>query len=337
MSKRILVPGGTGAMGVYLVPELLRLGHKVDVVSLDDAISNNPNLRYIKADAKNYDFIAELLKNEYDAVVDFMVYPTKEEYEKFLPLYLKNTEHYLFLSTYRVYANEEHPIKETSPRILDITKDPDLLQSGDYCIYKAQAEDYLNNSKFPNWTILRPAITYSKSRFQLVTMECNLVIRRMLEGKTLILPEKAIDIQATMSWAGDVAKMIARLILNKAAFRETYSVCTSEHHTWGEIAEMYKRIGGLKYITVDTDTYLQVKSLGNPHSERQLKLDRYFDRVMDNSKILSITGMKQSELMPLEKGLAIEFSAFPKNKTWEPHDGYDRMDEYLESIQRGIK
>ncbi len=317
-------------MGVYLVPELLDLGYKVDVVSLDDAVSDHCDLTYIKADAKNYNIITEQLKNEYDAVVDFMVYPTKEEYERFLPLYLKNTGHYIFLSTYRVYANEEHPIKETSPRILDLAADTELLFSGDYCIYKAQSEDYLKNSGFSNWTVIRPAITYSKKRFQLVTMEYDLVIRRMLEGKTLVLPERAMDIQATMSWAGDVAKMISRLVLNKRAFKEIYSVCTSEHHTWGEIAEMYKRIGGLKCITVDTDIYLNILAPGSPHAERQLILDRYFDRIMDNTKILTITGMKQSELMPLEKGLAGEFSAFPKDTPWKPSQSYERMDQFLD-------
>ena len=44
--KKILVLGGTGAMGVYLVPELLRMGYRVDVVSLDDIKSDNPNLTY---------------------------------------------------------------------------------------------------------------------------------------------------------------------------------------------------------------------------------------------------------------------------------------------------
>ena len=330
MSKKLLVAGGTGAMGVYLVPELLGLGYKVDVVSLDDAISDNCNLRYIKADAKSYNFIAEQLKNEYDAVVDFMIYPTKEEYEKFLPLYLNNTQHYIFLSTYRVYANEEHPVKETSPRLLDVTKDTVLLSSGDYCIYKAQSEDFLKNGEFSNWTIIRPAITYSKRRFQLITMECNLVIRRMIEGKTIVLPEKAMNIQATMSWAGDVAKMISRLVLNKKAFREIYSVTTSEHHTWGEVAEIYKRIGGLTYCTTDTDSFLNILSPGSIHARQQLIYDRYFDRIMDNSKILNIAGMTQSELMPLEKGLALEFDAFPKNIVWGPCESYERMDKFLD-------
>ena len=337
MSKKVLIPGGTGAMGVYLVPELLNLGYEVDVISLDEKQSDNQKLRYFKADAKDAGYIEKILENGYDAVVDFMIQPTKEEYETFIPLYLKNTEHYIFLSTYRVYANEEHPIRETSPRLLDASKDQVLLTSGDYCIYKAQSEEFLRTSGYSNWTAIRPAITYSKRRFQLITMEYNLVVRRMMESKTLVLPEPAMDIQATMSWAGDVAKMISGLVLNPKALREIYSVCTAEHHTWREIAEMYSQIGELKYITVDTDTFLNIISPGNIYARQQLIYDRYFDRIMDNSKILEITGMKQSELMPLRKGLEMELSALKKeNIKWQSFDGaYNRMDEYLAQI--GLK
>lgn len=337
MSKKVLVPGGTGAMGVYLVPELLNLGYEVDVISLDEKQSDNQKLRYFKADAKDVGYIEKILENGYDAVVDFMIYPTKEEYETFIPLYLKNTEHYIFLSTYRVYANEEHPIRETSPRLLDASKDQVLLTSGDYCIYKAQSEEFLKTSGYSNWTAIRPAITYSKRRFQLITMEYNLVVRRMMEGKTLVLPEPAMNIEATMSWAGDVAKMIAGLVLNSRALREIYSVCTAEHHTWREIAEMYSQIGELKYITVDTDTFLNIISPGNIYARQQLIYDRYFDRIMDNSKILEITGMKQSELMPLREGLEMELSALKKeNIEWpSSDDAYNRMDEYLAQI--GLK
>ena len=337
MSKKVLIPGGTGAMGVYLVPELLNLGYEVDVISLDEKQSDSQKLRYFKADAKDAGYIEKILENGYDAVVDFMIYPTKEEYETFIPLYLKNTEHYIFLSTYRVYANEEHPIRETSPRLLDASKDQVLLTSGDYCIYKAQSEEFLRTSGYSNWTAIRPAITYSKRRFQLITMEYNLVVRRMMESKTLVLPEPAMNIEATMSWAGDVAKMIAGLVLNPSALREIYSVCTAEHHTWREIAEMYSQIGELKYITVDTDTFLNIISPGYIYARQQLIYDRYFDRIMDNSKILEITGMKQSELMPLREGLEMELSALKKeNIEWPSFDdAYNRMDEYLAQI--GLK
>lgn len=328
--KNVLVIGGTGAMGVYLVPELLSLGYKVDVVASDSPVSDNPNLTYTKLNAKDFGIMSELVKKGYDAIVDFMVYPTKAEYEAFLPMYLKNTDHYFYLSTYRVYADEEHPIKETSPRLLDVSRDEILLSSGDYSIYKAEGEDYLKASPFNNWTIIRPAITYSKRRFQLVTLEMDTLIKRMLEGKTLLLPEEAMNVQATMSWGGDVGRMLARLVLNPVSYRETYSVCTSEHHTWGEIAEMYKKIGNLKYEWVDTQTFLDIIAWHPLFSKQQLIYDRLFNRIMDNSKILSATGMKQSELMPLEDGLKLEFSRLPKNFSLPDNAANIKMDKYLD-------
>lgn len=54
MNKKILVLGGTGATGRYFVPELLRLGYKTDVVSLDDAVSDNPMLKFIYAGMFNH-------------------------------------------------------------------------------------------------------------------------------------------------------------------------------------------------------------------------------------------------------------------------------------------
>ena len=46
--KKVLVLGGTGAMGVYLVPKLVERGYAVDVLSLDDVTSDTPLLSYIK-------------------------------------------------------------------------------------------------------------------------------------------------------------------------------------------------------------------------------------------------------------------------------------------------
>lgn len=73
-NKKILVLGGTGAMGRYLVPELLDLGYCVDVVALDEPVSNNPKLRYLKGNGKSVECLKEFLKNEYDCIVDFMTY-----------------------------------------------------------------------------------------------------------------------------------------------------------------------------------------------------------------------------------------------------------------------
>ena len=149
------------------------------------------------------------MQENYDAIVDFMLYSTKEFSERY-EMMLSNTNHYIFLSSYRVYANSTL-IKENSPRLLDVSEDKEFLATEDYALYKAKQEDILKASKFDNWTVVRPAITYSKFRYQLVTLEANTVIYRAM-NIPVILPEEAIHIQGTMSWASDVAKMLSRLV-----------------------------------------------------------------------------------------------------------------------------
>jgi nucleoside-diphosphate-sugar epimerase len=330
MSK-ILVLGATGAMATYLIPELLKKGNRVTGISLDDVISSDPNLTYIKADATDKEFLNATLAEGYDAIVDFMIYNSKELFEEYYELFLKNCSHYIFLSTYRVYAGE-CPITENSLRILEMDRPDDFVMEREYSIYKAQEEDVLRASGHKNFTIVRPAITYSQCRFQLTTLEAPVFIYRMKHGKTVILPEGAMERQATMTWAGDVAKMLSAIILNPKAYGETYTVSTAEHHTWREVAEMYKRIGGLEYIVVDDETFIALVG-GSFASRQQLKYDRFYDRVVDNSKILDLMGITQEDLMPLEKGLRYEFESLTEERL--ARIGYNertnpRMDAYLE-------
>ena len=100
MNKKILVLGGTGAMGTYLVPELVQMGYKADVVSLDERQSDN-NVTYIKANAMDDEYLKKLLQNGYDAVVDFMIYSIPQFRNRY-PLFMENTNHYIFLSSYRL-------------------------------------------------------------------------------------------------------------------------------------------------------------------------------------------------------------------------------------------
>lgn len=333
--KKVLVLGGTGAMGVYLVPKLVERGYAVDVLSLDDVTSDNPLLTYIKGDGMDVAYVGELLKKGYDGIVDFMIY-NGDKFEERYRMFLDNTDHYIYLSSYRIYANEEHPIKETSPRLLDASDDKAFLATDDYALYKARGEDVLLASEYKNWTAIRPAITYSKRRFQLVTLEAHHVVYRTLHGKKLVLPEAAKDVQATMSWAGDVAEMIARLLFNDRAYREIYSVCTAEHMTWGEVADIYAELIGLEAVWIDTEEFLEVIATGsqNPDAFRyQLIYDRLFDRVMDNSKVLEATGMKQSDLTTLYDGLKRELAGVNAD-SFKPFKNDAAVDEYLK--KRGL-
>ena len=314
-------------MGVYLIPELMSLGYEVDAMTADDVVSTQKGLRYIKENAMDRDVMSRILKNNYDAVVDFMIYNTMQFAERF-EMFLKNTGHYIFLSSYRVYANEEIPIRETSPRLLDAIKDSKYLETEEYGLYKARCENILRASKYDNWTIVRPAVTYSKTRFQLTTLEAWVFIRRCRLGLPTIIPKDALNVQATMSWGGDVAKMISRLVCNEKAKCKAFTVSTAEHQTWGTIAEYYKELIGLEYIPVDTETFLKIC----PPMIYQLKYDRYFDRVIDNSKILEATGLKQSDFISLKDGLKKELDALPKDYLWFDNDLSKNMDEVIKSM-----
>lgn len=335
--EKILVLGGTGAMGSYLVPELAEMGYQVDVVSLDDCTSENKQITYRKADGYSIPFLRELLKTGYDAVVDFLIYTTMQFADRF-ELFLENTGHYMFLSSYRIYAKEDRLITETSPRLLDVSEDQEFLKTEDYSLYKAREENILRSSKYQNWTILRPAITYSRRRFQLVTLEASTVVARAKAGKTVLLPQQAADVYGTMSWGGDVAKMIARLVHNPRAYGEAFTLATSEHHKWETIAEYYRELIGLTCEWVDTDTYLGFFEVATNKSAARYQLiyDRYFDRRVDNSKILEAAGMKQEELTGLKEGLKKELQRLPEGLIWPETSINQRMDAYLDKKNKRV-
>ena len=312
--EKILVLGGTGAMGTYLVPLLAELGYRVDAVCLDREEQAAPNLRYIVADAMNRGVLRTLLEGRYDCIVDFMLYDTKQYAERFETL-LGSCGHYIRLSSYRVYSDLEIPTQETSPRLLDVSEDREFLAAEDYSLYKAREENILRASRFRNWTVVRPAITYSKFRYQLVTLEAPIFIRRAIEGKPVLLPESAMGSEATMTWAGDVAKMFAGLVCNPGAMGEFYSLCTSEHRTWETVAGYYRELIGLRYRVVPDEVYLSMQQWPSA-AKYQLYYDRCLRRVMDNSKILKTAGLRQEELTPLYEGLRRELSALPRDHAW---------------------
>lgn len=329
MASKVLVMGGTGVMGAHLVPKLVKMGYTVDVVSLEDMQSDNPRLRYFKGDIKETAFLEEILKNDYNAIVDFMIYSTPEFNNKY-QLFLNSTDQYIYLSSYRVYADSKTAITENTPRLLDVSDDEEYLASDDYSLHKARGENLLINSGKTNWTAVRPAITYSNQRIQLTCLEGNTVINRSRMSKPVIVPKEAMGAQTTMTFGGDVAEMIARLVLNKSALGEIYTTATAEHHSWETVAGYYKELLGLEYIAVDLDDFLSVRS-DEPFDNYRWKViyDRVYDRVIDNSKILNITGLKQSELTPLFEGLKKQLSALPENMVFGNLAYSNRMDDFL--------
>ena len=46
MGKNVLLIAGGGTLGTYTAEELLRQGHQVDIICLEERISDNGNLRF---------------------------------------------------------------------------------------------------------------------------------------------------------------------------------------------------------------------------------------------------------------------------------------------------
>jgi len=283
----------------------------VDVVCLENVQSKRPDLRYIQTkNAMDPAFVDEIVKNHYDGVIDFMTY-NSISFRNTFHKYCANSGQYIYTSSCRVYANEENPIRESSPQLLDVSNDRDLLFSDDYCMHKARGEDALEASKFDNWTIIRPSTTYSSKRCQLLTLERNKIRPHALSGEPVLLDEAARNIPASLTWGGDVGDMIASLFFNPKALRNDFNVTSSESRTWEEIANYYHELFGLNYEWVDGVTYQKFRDPSFDPDKSfaaswQMKYARLYNRVYDNSKILEISGLKQENFHTLYQGLARE-------------------------------
>ena len=110
-------------MGSYLVPKLLASGYCVDAATLDNAVSMNQKLTYYREDFLDFHVLRSFLNGRhYDAIIDFMTYSTAQYAERY-ELLLSSAKHFIFVSSYRVYSDQQIPTVETSPRLLDVTTD----------------------------------------------------------------------------------------------------------------------------------------------------------------------------------------------------------------------
>ena len=278
---KVLVTGGTGAMGGYLVKILSEAGNTVDVTTRQKRESSAENVRYIQGDAHNIDFIRKTLEaGSYDVFVDFMIYGT-EDFRKRAEILTGGTGHYIFLSSSTVYADSPEPIKETSPRLLEASKDSVYLATDSYPLAKAREEDILFSGKAENFTIIRPYITYSTERLQLGVYEKESWLYRAIHGRPVVFSRDIAGKYTTMTYGHDVAGAIAGLAGRREAFGQAYHITADDSMKWSGIAEIYREVFAdvtgreMEIVYIDRaieDTY-------------QWKYDRMYNRRFDSSKI----------------------------------------------------
>lgn len=301
---RVLVLGGTGAMGSHLCRFLTAYGADVVCTTRHERASED-GISYVVGDAKDSSFLDKLLAERWEAIVDFMVWSTAEFRSRYAA-FLAATEQYIFTSSYRVYADSPL-ICEDSPRLLDVIDDSEYLATDEYALSKARCEDLLFGSDSENWTIVRPAVTYDggNGRLQLGVFESADWLWRAVNGIPVPMPYDMLSNQATMSYGGDVAEMIARLVGNPCALGEAFTVACSDHMTWAEVASAYGETLPFEVIPCDLDDFERARG-----GVYQIRYDRMFDRVVDNSKVLAVTGMDGGRLTAMREGLSRELGVY---------------------------
>ena len=317
--KRALLIAGGGTLGSYAAWELLRKGWAVDVILLEKRVSLSPSLRYITARVDDGLLRKLFRENRYDTVIDFIHYPDPAAYRQRADLLLANTDQLIFLSSYRVYANEETPVKESSPLLLDVVTDRDFLENETYAVPKTKNERYLRSTGKNNYTIVRPLISFSHYRLDLICTGAPLLLRRQADGKPVLLPAEARYLTAGVGWAGNIGKMFAGLAGNEKALGGTFTLGTDENPTWDEVAGYYREIMGIDTVWVDTDVYRKTLT-----DRFYLTYDRLYDRRIDNSRIREVTGLSREDFTGVREGILREVTYLGEHP--EELAGFDTPD-----------
>ena len=305
-NKRVLLIAGGGTLGTYVSEELLRLGAFVEVICPEEKVSDNERLVFHQSMATE-ELLRDLFsKKHYDGIVNFIHYKEVEDYKKIHPLLIQNTDHLIFLSSYRVYADEQHPITEEAPRLFDVITDEDFLNNEKYAVSKAKGEDYLRQECAGEpWTIVRPVISFSHRRLDLLLYSGDDVIKFAECGKEMLMPSIVKDYRAGIDWSGNSGKLIANLLFKSDAIGEAFTVYSGHGLTWGEVAEEYSNLTGVKIRWCSEEEYVR----NTPRITIQAwawKYDRRFNRDIDCSKIMRVTGLSKGDFASVEEGIRRE-------------------------------
>lgn len=281
---RTLLLGGTGAMGAHLTRLLSTSEVDLTVTSRQEQPPLR-GVRYVQGNAHDMTFLQPLLNEQWDVIVDFMVYKTPAFAQRVEHL-LAATKQYVFLSSARVYADSQSAIREGSPRLLDVCKDEAFLASDEYAIAKARQEDLLRNCGITNWTIIRPYITYSETRLQLGVLEKEAWLYRALKGRAIVFSSDIAEKVTTLTYGFDVAQGIRAILGQPAALGKAYHITATESLAWGEIISLYLSVLEAhlgyrpKVILTDLSRFRQCHP-----GHYQIEYDRLFNRKFDNTAI----------------------------------------------------
>jgi GDP-L-fucose synthase len=170
--KNILISGGTGLIGRFVVAKLCNFNANVTVVSLDDIVVDK-RAKYIKGDLTNFEFCKEVTKNiDYAFHISGIKGSVKMTIEKpasfFVPLIMMNTNfleacrlnsvnRLVYTSSIGAYSSREIFIEDEE----DINKPPmDMFPGWAKRMAEMQIKAYKKQYNLKNFFAVRPCNVY---------------------------------------------------------------------------------------------------------------------------------------------------------------------------------
>jgi nucleoside-diphosphate-sugar epimerase len=184
--KNILVIGGGGYVGTYLVDQLIKNNYVVTVFDLfiyGNFLENNPNLIIIKGDIRDLQLLGRVIKN-FDCVIHLACISNDPSFD-LNPQLGKSINFDPFEDLVKICKNEgiKRFIYASSSSVYgvklekDVNEDSSLEPLTDYSKYKALCEDILLKYNHNDFTccIVRPATVCGYSKRQRLDLVVNIL------------------------------------------------------------------------------------------------------------------------------------------------------------------
>ena len=223
----IVIIGGTGHVGTYMVPRLVEAGHEVTVVSRGQRDPYTPHGAWAQVHRVTADRTAQEADGTFgpkirnlapDAVIDMISF-TPESTQHLVEALRGQVQYFLHCSTCWVHGKTTSiPISEDEPR----------RPIGDYGIKKAAIESYLHTEARlngfpatcilpghivgPGWVPLNPAANFNPELYA-----------KLARGEKVTLPNQGVEIIHHVH-ADDVAQLFVKALQNwNAAVGESFN------------------------------------------------------------------------------------------------------------------
>ena len=296
---KILIIGGTYFLGREFARiagekkenEIFFLNRGSRLSELPEDIKN----KTIVADRHDVSKIREIDHGYFDVVVDFCAYSAGD-----IRTVAENLSscfgQYIFISTTDVY-------KRGSGKVITEEADFETVdyggEAGGYILGKVALEKEikeLSADSDHNYTVIRPAFIYGPDNY---APREGIYFNWIIRAGQILSPADS-DGFFQMSYVSDVAKVIYKCCMNKAAYNEAFNVCCEEKETYksfeNSLEEASQKVFGKDFVKVD----LSVKDVEEKGIMLPFPLKKEESEYYSNTKVKEILG---AEFIPLNEGL----------------------------------